>query len=114
MDEFRFPPRKNGFELPFNGLQVGSWIIFIFDYISFFTLYVTAFEKVTQVGSKTQKYKNIYKFLKIFIGASYVFLTTLIIFFGIKCTLSDPTDPVVYIERKAKEKKYSIINNNKV
>jgi len=76
----------NGFSQPLNCWQVTSWFALAYLVLSFYTLSVPVLPQEAQVVCAT----------------SYTIFFLAVLALGVACTLSDPTDPVVSLERRAR------------
>jgi hypothetical protein len=75
-----------GFMRPFNPLQILSWIVFFFDFITYFLI-----NMVSLVNHSIA--------LVIICTIVYLVLSYLVLYYAIKATKTDPSDPIIYEQR---------------
>jgi hypothetical protein len=104
--------RKHGFERPFNFYQVLSWFIFAFDILFFYFLYIPMLIVELRVHFLDffliKKIKISIKFSKVIVAIIFAIFGFFTIYYGYKCTICDPTDSNVYMERMSKSKGFLI------
>jgi len=76
----------NGFQRPFHPLQVVSWVVFFFDFATYFLI-----NMVSLVGHSLAAV--------IICSTLYFTLSVLVLYYGIKATKIDPSDPTIYEQR---------------
>ena len=75
-----------GFERPFHPLQVVSWVVFFFDFVTYFLI-----NMVSLVNHSLT--------LVIVCTLVYLILSVLVLYYAIKATRVDPSDPIIYEQR---------------
>ncbi len=83
--------KKHGCICPFHPFQLGSYVIFLIKGISFYA--VSSIAMGEHPGAQAS------------ICVVYSVLLGIVVIFTFVATLSDPTDPTVYFERKQKNNK---------
>eukprot|EP00742_Colponemidia_sp_Colp-10_P002763 GILJ01002953.1.p1 GENE.GILJ01002953.1~~GILJ01002953.1.p1 ORF type:complete len:543 (+),score=93.68 GILJ01002953.1:173-1630(+) len=76
--------RVNGFEPPFNPLQVTSWVVFGIDVCCFYIFFIPAMEKAEQIA----------------LGIIYLSIFAVVVSLCVYVTRVDPIDPMVLQEKK--------------
>ena len=80
-----------GFQRPFHVLQVVSWIVFAFDFFTYFLINMVSLFNHSLV-------------LVILASLVYLSLTAAVLYYAIKATKSDPSDPIIYEQRLCEAK----------
>ena len=75
-----------GFQRPFHPLQVVSWVVFFFDFVTYFLV-----NMVSLVNHSLA--------LVIVCTLVYLVLSFLVLYYAIKATRIDPSDPIIYEQR---------------
>ena len=75
-----------GFERPFHPLQVVSWVVFFFDFITYFLINMVSLVNHSLV-------------LVIVCTLVYLILSYLVLYYAIKATKIDPSDPLIYEQK---------------
>lgn len=81
--------KKNGFTTPFHPFQIISWFIFALDTYAFYFINIVTFSYLPG--------------LSIILGIAYLILLLLVVYYAIRSTKNDPTDPTVYAMREAEK-----------
>jgi len=78
--------KYNGFQRPFHPLQVVSWIVFFFDFASYFLI-----NMVSLAGHSLAAV--------IVLSIIYFAISISVLYYAIKATKIDPSDPTIYEQR---------------
>lgn len=78
--------RRHGFQWPLSGLQVSSWLCFLYQALITYSLILPNFPTTALIS----------------LSALYVFLSLSVVLTTIICTVADPTDPAVKSKRNPK------------
>ena len=84
--EKRSDVHYTGFDAPFHPLQILSWIVFFFDFLTYFLVNMVSLWNHS---------------LLLVIGCSllYLVLSTLVLCYAVRATRVDPSDPIIYEQR---------------
>lgn len=88
--------KKNGFARPFHIQQIITWLIFAFDTYAYYFMNIVTLSHIVPLAAV--------------LGVVYGIIITFVFYYGVLSTKSDPTDPTIYAERKARKQGY---NNQK-
>ena len=80
-----------GFMRPFHPLQLVSWFVFFFDFVTYFLI-----NMVSLVNHSVA--------LVVICSTVYLILTYLVLYYTIKATSCDPSDPLIYEQRLVEAK----------
>ena len=78
--------RYNGFQKPFHPLQVLSWFVFFFDFLTYYLINMVSLVNHSLV-------------LVVICSLLYLALSITVLYYAIKATKVDPSDPVIYEQR---------------
>lgn len=78
--------RYNGFQRPFNPLQVISWVVFFFDFFSYYMI-----NMVSLMGHSVA--------IVIMCSLVYLVICVMVLYYAILATAIDPSDPTIYEQR---------------
>lgn len=80
--------KYNGFQRPFHPLQVLSWFVFFFDFLTYYLI-----NMVSLVGQS---------FVTVIVCSTiYLILSLMVLYYAAKATRIDPSDPTIYKQRYA-------------
>ncbi|CDW91758.1 probable palmitoyltransferase zdhhc1 [Stylonychia lemnae] len=81
--------RKNGFAMPFHPFQIISWVIFGLDSYAFYFINIVTFSYQPAIS--------------IVLGVAYLIIFIAVLYYAIRSTRYDPTDPTIYKNRQAEK-----------
>jgi hypothetical protein len=79
--------KKNGLALPLNPLQVIAWFVMLLDFYAYYFINIVAFSYSIAISTV--------------IAIIFTGLIIAILYYGVLATVTDPTDPTIYAERKS-------------
>jgi len=77
---------------PLHPLQIATYLIFAYDILTFYIVLIPEIASGTDEGAVP---------VSAILGTFYGVISIVVTYYGYITTMSDPTDPTVYLEREA-------------
>lgn len=73
--------RQTGFDLPLHPLQILSYVVFAYDFLTYYLVNMTSLSSSLLLVS--------------LLGVAYLAISVVVVVYAVKATRSDPSDPTI-------------------